>query len=113
MTKDLVWILWVDSAGPVDAVWHQASDLTNTLYRILSLGAIVAIDETAVTLAASFNGEAVRTDDEQLGGIITIPRCAILDSGHLQMGAGRANLDRTSGEGGLRAATRRQKGRKR
>lgn len=75
---DIVAVLWRDSVSPVSSVWLRTSDIDDELPVIVSVGAVVKLTRTAVTLASSFAVEA-GDEDEQLSGVMTIPRRTIVE----------------------------------
>lgn len=75
---DIVAILWRDSVAPVHDAWIRSSDLSDELPTLVTVGAVVKLSRRSVTLASSFN-LSMDDDDEQLGGVMQIPRSAIIE----------------------------------
>ncbi len=83
LVKDeLVWVKWVASTSPRGEAWHDQASVSNVVPDIMSIGYVHAVSRQAVTLVASWG---CHPDDTYVGGVITIPRRAIVKSGKLEM----------------------------
>lgn len=79
---DVVAVVWVDSHSPIDRVWTRVEELDNECPMIISLGRVHVVDRQAVTLVASWS----ETHDGEVGGVVCIPRCAVLSVTQLALG---------------------------
>lgn len=71
-------IEWLDSSEYEDADWKSEDEVKElTPMRIKSVGMIVNEDDVYITLAASVNNYDIDCE-AQFGGLITIPKFAIL-----------------------------------
>lgn len=72
-----VRIEWIDSCGG-DCYWTPLSDYTPSIQRPISYGFVVYEDDEKISIAQSFaeqDGDA----PQQINGVITIPKCSIIN----------------------------------
>ena len=79
---DIVAINWLDSCAPSERHWHWPSEVNNEIPQIISVGQVFKLNDEAVTLVSSWHPA---TKKGQVGGIISIPLCAIIKSVELEL----------------------------
>ena len=78
MNETVVCLEWIDSAEYVDADWKSEQEVKDLKpMRIKSCGMLVNEDRIYITLAGSINNYDISTE-AQYGGLISIPKCAII-----------------------------------
>ena len=78
MNETVICLEWIDSAEYVDADWKYEQEVRELKpMRIKSCGMLVNEDSIYITLAGSINNYDISTE-VQYGGLITIPKCAII-----------------------------------
>jgi hypothetical protein len=78
MSETVVCLEWIDSAEYIDADWKSEKEVKDlTPMRIKSCGILVNEDNIYITLAGSINNYDI-TSEAQYGGLISIPKCAVL-----------------------------------
>jgi len=71
-------IEWLDSSEYEDADWKSEDEVKElTPMRIKSVGILVNEDDLYITLASSVNNYDLDCE-AQYGGLISIPKCAVL-----------------------------------
>lgn len=71
----------------MDVTWIRESDIDGELPVLVSVGAVVKITRSSLTLASSFSRDMLG-NDEQLAGVMTIPRKTILEVRDLEWAEG-------------------------
>ena len=78
MNETVICLEWIDSAEYEDADWKSEQEVEDLKpMRIKSCGMLVNEDRIYITLAGSINNYDISTE-AQYGGLITIPKCAII-----------------------------------
>jgi hypothetical protein len=78
MNETVVCLEWIDSAEYEDADWKSEQEVEDLKpMRIKSCGMLVNEDRIYITLAGSINNYDIATE-AQYGGLISIPKCAIV-----------------------------------
>ena len=78
MNEIIICIQWIDSVEYQDADWKSEEEVGALIpVMIKSSGFLVNEDYVYITLAGSINNYNVK-DEAQYGGLITIPKCAVM-----------------------------------
>ena len=78
MNETVVCLEWIDSAEYEDADWKSEQEVEDLKpMRIKSCGMLVNEGRIYITLAGSINNYDIATE-AQYGGLISIPKCAIV-----------------------------------
>ncbi len=78
MNEIIICIQWIDSVEYQDADWKSEEEVGALIpVMIKSSGFLVNEDDVYITLAGSINNYNVK-DEAQYGGLITIPKCAVM-----------------------------------
>ena len=78
MNNCVICVEWIDSAEYDDASWKTQKEVEElTPMRIKSCGMLVNEDDLYITLAGSIDNYDKKTE-AQNGGLISIPKCAVL-----------------------------------
>jgi hypothetical protein len=71
-----VRVTWHDSAGP-EEYWGQLDELLHDPSTIESVGWLIHENKKAITIASSISNSGCA------GGVVTIPKCAIVERGKI------------------------------
>lgn len=74
LSKRPVLIEWVDSHSPNCVGWIGPDEVPHHMTTCLSVGYILNEDKKTITLVAHVAG----SEADQVGGVMTIPTCAIV-----------------------------------
>jgi hypothetical protein len=78
MNETIICIEWIDSVEYQDADWKSEEEVGALIpMMVKSCGLLVNEDDIYVTLAGSINNYNIK-NEAQYGGLITIPKCAIM-----------------------------------
>ncbi len=76
MSKDLIFIKWVDSHSPNFNGWVNEDEINNCVLTIFTVGWVIYEDDKIITVASQISAG---DDSDSVAGVITIPRVAIND----------------------------------
>ena len=79
---EAVKIEWVDSSG-VQGGWQFLDDFNTELVRVTSVGFIVEETDDLIALSSNY-AESTINSPEQVNGVMTIPKCAIISISSLE-----------------------------
>lgn len=78
MDKCLTIMEWVDSSG-VQSGWQFLEDFQTELVHVTSVGFVIKETDEFIALAQNYGVETTNSP-EQINGVITIPKAAILST---------------------------------